>query len=409
VSVGGQLQLLRRLDASGRVAALGRLTLCCALVCGGWVVPGLLLAWTWGLAYLAGWPRALRVGIHGRFPALLAAVELALLLFVAAVAIAQSIGPMLGSAALLGLELWTASLALTWGARGGLGGAVCALGLRALFAWTGALPPSERSWSASAARVVAMGPLVGLLVDGYRGRVEALRATRAQLAETTRRLMEDQERGRRNEQALTASRLARAAGRELERSLAKDRSLDPAAVERLSLVLRSVADFGAQRPVAPVELDLRGLVGEAQRLVEPLAAARGVRLRAELGAEPSAVRLDPRAVLPVLVHVLQNAIDASPDGGEVQLSVRSAEGRVGLACRDRGAGLPREVVEHLGEPLAALSSTTGAGLGLAIARQVMGMHGGVLDLPARGERPEPGCLVTLWFPADGAGPAPRSS
>jgi two-component system sensor histidine kinase CreC len=104
-----------------------------------------------------------------------------------------------------------------------------------------------------------------------------------------------------------------------------------------------------------------------------------------------------------LSNLLDNAIEFSPPGAVIELSVKADAENVCIAVRDHGVGVPDYAWPRLGERFystarperAGQPPRKGSGLGLAIVRQVMALHGGELRLsPAR-----PGLRAALCLPA----------
>lgn len=85
------------------------------------------------------------------------------------------------------------------------------------------------------------------------------------------------------------------------------------------------------------------------------------------------------AVTRALLNVLRNAFDASPPGAPVTVDVREADRGVVLAVRDRGSGMPPDVIARLGEPFFTTKRGTGRGLGVVVARATLELIGGRLD------------------------------
>jgi signal transduction histidine kinase len=150
------------------------------------------------------------------------------------------------------------------------------------------------------------------------------------------------------------------------------------------------------------------VVQEAVWILEPVAQPRGVALR--LTAEPEAwVEADPDWLHRAVLNVLDNAVRHSPDGEVVDVSVGRAGGgdRVEIVVADRGPGVPPEEIERLGERFARLSrgrerASGGAGLGLAIVRDVLARHGGSVAFEPRLGG---GLVVRLRLPAARGGDA----
>jgi two-component system, sensor histidine kinase RegB len=93
------------------------------------------------------------------------------------------------------------------------------------------------------------------------------------------------------------------------------------------------------------------------------------------------LRLPRRAVCQALRSLITNAQDASPPNTAVVIAVRGGASRLELAIRDRGAGMPREILDRIGEPFFTTKSPgSGMGLGLFLARAVIEAVGGTLQI-----------------------------
>jgi two-component system sensor histidine kinase RegB len=106
-------------------------------------------------------------------------------------------------------------------------------------------------------------------------------------------------------------------------------------------------------------------------------------IRVEIGAEVRELALEvpPRAVLQALQGILKNAQDASVEHGTVTLTVSRVGERIEFAVRDKGAGMPSEILERVGEPFYTTKAPgKGMGLGLFLARTVVERLGGVVTL-----------------------------
>ncbi len=108
-----------------------------------------------------------------------------------------------------------------------------------------------------------------------------------------------------------------------------------------------------------------------------------IEVRADVDPALSAVSLHvpARAIAEAIRGVLKNAQDASPAGAAVDLIVRRADGAIDFAIADRGPGMPRAVLERVGEPFFTTKPLgRGMGLGLFLARSVVERIGGSLRL-----------------------------
>ncbi|MEM8793803.1 MAG: HAMP domain-containing sensor histidine kinase [Pseudomonadota bacterium] len=152
----------------------------------------------------------------------------------------------------------------------------------------------------------------------------------------------------------------------------------------ISLCQRTL-DFGKAEEQAPEIRDvaLRKLVEE---VAEGLGQTNGGTVQAEIEiAQDHTVPADPEQLHRVLTNLMRNAgqaIEATGKPGKVCISTRSSERCEIIRIRDTGPGLPKRALENLFQPFKGGVSKGGSGLGLAIAHELVGAHGGRLELVA---------------------------
>jgi PAS domain S-box-containing protein len=150
------------------------------------------------------------------------------------------------------------------------------------------------------------------------------------------------------------------------------------------------------------EIELSPVLRAALDAVLPTARAKGVQLKA-LGdlagccgsptQEPSkelCVRGDPDRLRQVVLNLLTNAVKFTPAGGHVELSVQRALGTARVIVRDTGQGIPPEFLPHVFDRFRQADagmtrSHGGLGLGLAIVRELVELHGGRVWAESDGE------------------------
>lgn len=149
------------------------------------------------------------------------------------------------------------------------------------------------------------------------------------------------------------------------------------------LDLNAVAHAARRLKYRPIMVRL--LVIEAIRQRELQVQARGVRVIVE--GDDGLVRLDREKMLVVLDNLLSNAIDYSPQGGQVRLVVERARGRVEIDVVDQGPGVAEEDRERIFRPFAqgrrpAPVPRKGSGVGLSIVQELLQAMGGRVRLLA---------------------------
>jgi signal transduction histidine kinase/HAMP domain-containing protein len=144
-------------------------------------------------------------------------------------------------------------------------------------------------------------------------------------------------------------------------------------------------------------LDLRDLLREAAEGMRAQTEQRRHRLDLDLPAEPLRVTADHTRVRQVLLNLLSNAIKFTAEGGHVRLVGRPANGGVRVEVIDNGIGIapadqPKLFREFVQLDMSASRHYEGTGLGLALCRRLVELHGGRIGVES-----DPGRGSTFWF------------
>jgi PAS domain S-box-containing protein len=174
--------------------------------------------------------------------------------------------------------------------------------------------------------------------------------------------------------------------------------------ERLTAIVSQILLAGqleeGRVDVTTTATDLKPLAESALDLAR-LRAPEQIELRLEQNGAPAVALADEDKLRQVLVNLLDNAIKYSPDGGDVVVELERGNGRVRLAVRDRGLGIPPGEHERIFEKFYRLDPALtrgvgGSGLGLFISRELVSRMGG--SLTARSQ-PGEGAAFVVDLPA----------
>jgi PAS domain S-box-containing protein len=152
-------------------------------------------------------------------------------------------------------------------------------------------------------------------------------------------------------------------------------------------------------------VDLHAL---ARRCIEALAqSGRSAAHEVTLGGGPAYTSGDPARLEQVVNNLLDNALKYTPAGGRVTVHTATADDTITLTVRDTGRGIERELLPHVfdlfvQEPRGLDRPGGGLGLGLAVVRQLVELHGG--EVAATSPGPAGGSAFTVRLPA--SAPAP---
>ena len=140
--------------------------------------------------------------------------------------------------------------------------------------------------------------------------------------------------------------------------------------------------------VQPV--DLGSVIIAAVEGVRPAAEAKGIRFQLQLDSPAGQVSGDPDRLQQVAWNLVSNAIKFTPKGGRVLVRLERVDSQVEIAVSDTGRGIAADFLPHVFDRFRQADATTtrvygGLGLGLAIVRQLVELHGGTVRVESAGE------------------------
>ncbi|HSA32664.1 MAG TPA: ATP-binding protein [bacterium] len=169
-----------------------------------------------------------------------------------------------------------------------------------------------------------------------------------------------------------------------------------AEIERLTALLERFLNFARPKDFVVAAVDIAALLTDTVAFIAPQAAKKNVRL--ETRFEPLTVPADREKLTQLLLNILLNAVDASPEGSTVTVSTeKRRKGKSDYACitvADRGAGIPAGSREKIFNPFFT-TKPDGTGLGLSIAARIADQHKGFIEVD---DAPEGGALFRVFLP-----------
>ncbi|HEU4432822.1 MAG TPA: ATP-binding protein, partial [Pyrinomonadaceae bacterium] len=143
-------------------------------------------------------------------------------------------------------------------------------------------------------------------------------------------------------------------------------------------------------------LELAPVVKNAINVVRPTADAKGIKIETRLAATQAMVSGDANRLQQVIWNLLSNAVKFTSSGGCVTVRLSHVGSNVEIRVSDTGQGISREFMPYVFDRFRQADSTTtrhhgGLGLGLAIARHLVEIHGGTIKAESAGE----GCGATF--------------
>lgn len=152
--------------------------------------------------------------------------------------------------------------------------------------------------------------------------------------------------------------------------------------KRMGRLIRGVLDTARHEAGRPLQLDPRPTpLGPLLERAQSEARPRGehVDIRVELEENLPPLEVDPLRVEQAVLNLLENAVQASPEGGEVTIEAnRQGDDRVELCVHNEGEALPAAAMDTLFQPFWRAGRSPGDGLGLAIVKSVVEAHRGAV-------------------------------
>jgi two-component system NtrC family sensor kinase len=149
----------------------------------------------------------------------------------------------------------------------------------------------------------------------------------------------------------------------------------------LKTLVLDMLDYSKNRPPDYQEITLDALFEEIMAFVEGRAAEGGINLTLSLDEAIGPVHLDAVRMKRALLNIVANAIEATPEGGRVEISAIPLPPDVYvISIADTGGGIPKDKVATIFEPFFSTKGSKGTGLGLPVTKKIIEEHGGRIEI-----------------------------
>jgi signal transduction histidine kinase len=176
--------------------------------------------------------------------------------------------------------------------------------------------------------------------------------------------------------------------------------------KRISQTIRGLLNYTRPDPLLLTRISLGRLVDDTFGFLAHQPLFRGIKLEKKILPGLPDISADANQLSQILMNLLLNAAQASPDGGAITVSAEKAgfEEAIELVISDTGKGIPSEVLPHVFEPFFTTKRGKGTGLGLSISQAYVRSHGGDIRIDSL---PGVGTNVRISLPIRQEGQAMR--
>lgn len=157
-------------------------------------------------------------------------------------------------------------------------------------------------------------------------------------------------------------------------------------INRITRIVHQMMDLYRPKQGAPHEFQIREIINDVVSLLKVSCHERDVSISVDLPEDSVVGFLPDDSLRQVLFNILQNAIDASPEGGIVKVGVAVSNDRLNISVTDQGSGIPKDLGPLIFEPFFTTKGDLpkgGLGLGLSISRSLVEAMGGSIQFQSQ--------------------------
>ena len=303
------------------------------------------------------------------------------------------------------LPIVYASIYFGW--RGGLLAAACSALCyvpHILFSWH-QMPDYAMNQYSEIIVFFLVGGTTGVLADREQKQAKKLMATTEQLSKVYRDLQESFEQVKRADRLSAIGQLSASLVHEIRNPLgsiegATDILEQPQTSEemrkefldvirkecrRLNGLLTNLLDFARPRRPEFRSVNLEHVIDSVITLLSPTAEQSRVTLRRRIPAALPLFECDPEQLRQVILNLTINAIQAMPEGGDIELAANQRNSSIFITVKDQGSGVDPETLDRIFDPFFT-TKQNGTGLGLSVAHQIVAQHGGAITATRNEDR-----------------------
>ncbi|MCM8822820.1 MAG: GAF domain-containing sensor histidine kinase [Candidatus Omnitrophica bacterium] len=166
-------------------------------------------------------------------------------------------------------------------------------------------------------------------------------------------------------------------------------------IKNISTVINDILSYSRTTSVSKENIDLKEIFEQIFAVVRPRCNLSGIDFVINCGDERIVVWGNRDSLYNAFMNIIDNAIRAMPDGGELKISFEPEDGIVKIKISDTGIGIPQENLEKIFEPFFTTDKKKGTGIGLALTKRIVESHSGKINVESK---PGSGTSFTIELP-----------
>jgi len=153
-------------------------------------------------------------------------------------------------------------------------------------------------------------------------------------------------------------------------------------VKRLEKILNNITDFGKSSTLEKVDTQICKIMEDTCILMESYFQEKHIKLHKRFEANIPKISVDPAQIKQVFLNIIMNAVESMPDGGDLDVIIKSVYKSIEIDIIDTGKSIPQRVLQNIFDPFFT-TKPSGTGVGLPVSLKIIEDHGGNIDVKSK--------------------------
>ena len=145
-------------------------------------------------------------------------------------------------------------------------------------------------------------------------------------------------------------------------------------------LVQTTSSYSEGKPMLrTLNVSLNSTLNDFASRISTFTESRNCRITSQFDKDVT-VKLDVKEFYQCYLHIIKNACDAMTEGGDIELTTKRDDRKVGIYFKDKGIGIPDGFKDKIFEPFMSYGKKEGTGLGLSITKKVVEAHNGTIEV-----------------------------